>query len=247
MMASTPEGARLTAAHARAQAALQARAIRDVADIVAGVDLTDAAEWARVQAAIESVVAGHRERAMALANTYYQRYRAVEGAIGSFMPPDLPVMDESTVRALQASLRWGGPGTVDKLAGLGRSGPAVDRSVLFRLGGTVGRYVSDGHRIRIGANVRADPAAVGWARVASGKACAFCALLASRGPVYSKATVRFRAHDHCRCSAEPQFRMGGRETWPPTSRRFADLYESMDIGPGESAMTAFRRAYRGSG
>lgn len=247
MMASTPEGARLTAAHTRAQAALQARAVRDMADIVAGVDFADPTDWARAQSALETLVTGYRERAMNLANTYYMRYRAVEGAIGSFTAPDLPVLDEAAARALQASLRWGGPGTVDKLVGLGRSADAIDRSVLFRLGGTVGRFVSDGHRIRIGANVRADPAAVGWARVANGKACAFCALLAGRGPVYSKTTVRFRAHDHCRCSAEPQYRMGGRETWPPTSRRFAEMYESMDVAPGESAMAAFRRAYRGGG
>lgn len=43
---------------------------------------------------------------------------------------------------------------------------------------------------------------VGWARTLSGSEnCAFCAMLASRGAVYTKDTVKFRSHDHCDCSA----------------------------------------------
>lgn len=42
----------------------------------------------------------------------------------------------------------------------------------------------------------------GWARQLSGaENCPFCAMLASRGAVYSEETVKFTAHDHCDCSA----------------------------------------------
>ena len=41
-----------------------------------------------------------------------------------------------------------------------------------------------------------------WRRVTDGKPCAFCAMLASRGPVYSEDTVNFRAHRVCGCTAE---------------------------------------------
>lgn len=42
----------------------------------------------------------------------------------------------------------------------------------------------------------------GWARQLSGSEnCSFCALLTTRGAVYSKETVNFRTHDHCDCTA----------------------------------------------
>lgn len=44
---------------------------------------------------------------------------------------------------------------------------------------------------------------LGWARVLAGETnCAFCAMLASRGPVYhSEGTASFDAHDGCDCGA----------------------------------------------
>lgn len=52
----------------------------------------------------------------------------------------------------------------------------------------------------------ADPAANGWQRVADAGACDFCRMLESRGSVYSAEGVLFGAHDHCGCSAEPDFK-----------------------------------------
>lgn len=43
---------------------------------------------------------------------------------------------------------------------------------------------------------------VGWARQLDGaEYCAFCAMLVSRGAVYSKQSVKFRTHDNCNCTA----------------------------------------------
>lgn len=43
---------------------------------------------------------------------------------------------------------------------------------------------------------------MGWARQLSGSEnCSFCAMLASRGAVYSKESVRFRTHNNCDCTA----------------------------------------------
>lgn len=49
-----------------------------------------------------------------------------------------------------------------------------------------------------------DPRARGWQRSAS-MGCPFCQMLAGRGAVYSRGTVDFAAHDHCRCVAVPAF------------------------------------------
>lgn len=46
---------------------------------------------------------------------------------------------------------------------------------------------------------------VRYRRITSGTACAFCRMLAGRGAVYSENTGRFQAHDHCACTAEPDF------------------------------------------
>lgn len=68
--------------------------------------------------------------------------------------------------------------------------------------GGVQRRVTNFSRLTVtGASV-ADPKAHGWQRVGSGE-CSFCALLISRGTVYSRATADFASHDHCRCSAVP--------------------------------------------
>lgn len=66
------------------------------------------------------------------------------------------------------------------------------------------------------ANVRADPEAVGWKRVARDSACPFCRMLAERGAVYRKeATANFSAHTGgprgggvCRCTVVAVFRGG---------------------------------------
>lgn len=41
----------------------------------------------------------------------------------------------------------------------------------------------------------------GWQRVMVGETCSFCAILVSRGAVYSSSTVRFKSHANCDCGA----------------------------------------------
>lgn len=63
--------------------------------------------------------------------------------------------------------------------------------------------------------VHEDPEAVGWARVARPDACYFCRMLTTRGGVYTSETVKFRAHNGCRCTAEPVFKG---QLWEPSAR-----------------------------
>ena len=58
-----------------------------------------------------------------------------------------------------------------------------------------------------------------WRRVTDGNPCAFCAMLASRGPVYTETTVTtrhdgMRYHKGCGCTAEPWY--GKWEDWQPS-------------------------------
>lgn len=94
-----------------------------------------------------------------------------------------------------------------------RGDTAVKARVASELGRRVGRHVVDAGRSAVSDSAHngsarfksGRPARVGYARVLSGReSCAFCAMLASRGPVYSKDTVVRRRdgrryHDGCDC------------------------------------------------
>lgn len=70
--------------------------------------------------------------------------------------------------------------------------------------GATQRLITNVARDTIIGSTIEDPRAHGWQRSASG-GCGFCRMLASRGAVYTAATVEFGAHDHCRCQAVPAF------------------------------------------
>ena len=73
------------------------------------------------------------------------------------------------------------------------------------------RHVGNGAREQIQDSAKADRRAIGWIRVTSGEPCYFCAMLASRGPVYSVDSFddsdalfdgagHHKVHDNCGCS-----------------------------------------------
>lgn len=69
-----------------------------------------------------------------------------------------------------------------------------------RMVAAMGRHARGASRDLVLATARANRMA--WARELTGaENCGFCAMLASRGAVYSKHTVRFQAHNHCDCTA----------------------------------------------
>lgn len=65
-------------------------------------------------------------------------------------------------------------------------------------------------------------------RVIVGKTCAFCSMLAARGPVYTPETAAFQAHPHCDCTYEisdqtPKAWRDGRAT--PHEEEICDAYD----------------------
>lgn len=69
-----------------------------------------------------------------------------------------------------------------------------------RMVAAMGRHARGASRDLVLATARTNRMA--WAReLAGAENCGFCAMLASRGAVYSKNTVRFQAHNHCDCTA----------------------------------------------
>jgi len=103
------------------------------------------------------------------------------------------------------------------------------------------KLVLDVGRDTIVSNARRDDKARGWARVPEPGACYFCALLATRGMVYKKATAGFLSHDHCRCHAEPVF-----TAYEPSAqiREWQQLYRDSTHGSGsKNVQRQWRKAY----
>jgi hypothetical protein len=116
-----------------------------------------------------------------------------------------------------------------------------------RASGTAATSILAGGREVVAGAVHGDDQAVAWMRVTSGKACEFCAMLASRGPVFTTATAAGEAfHDHCACSVEPVYSAEAaedRSTWPGDAARLREIWDHMTGGAGAGAggaLEAFR-------
>lgn len=143
---------------------------------------------------VRELVRQYGEAAAAFAADWYDDYRAMLRVPGSYradvFTQDWDAAIEGTVRRLTG--------------GLFEEVPAVEgfvRGVAER----ASQYAIDGARTTIIENSWRDPESVGWMRVPQGPTCLFCLMLAGRGAVYKRQTVRFRAHLNCDCGAAPSF------------------------------------------
>lgn len=239
-MAATAAGARLTAEHRLGQIAVRSQALRDVLQVWPALDPERlAASWPPVEAALLSVIARRRGQSATVAAGYFEAFRDAEGISGAANPVIANFGEVAASRA-GTSLRVTGPATIVRLTALHR--PAPVQTALVRVTGAVSRHVLDGGRETLVSSVRADRRALGWARAASGNACAFCAMLASRGPVYGEHSGAFQAHDHCSCSLEPVYSRN--QEWPKRSRDYEQLWSDATDGlRGMRARNAFRAAF----
>jgi hypothetical protein len=239
-LASTAAADRLTETHRLAQARLGAGTVRYALAAWRLLDIEDLdGTFDRWLAVIKALVAAQRQASTTLAANYMIGFRMLElGSSEPFAPtPADPVPDSQ----LAVSMLVTGPGTVR--GALGRGLPlarAVELGMTMSAAAAM-RHALNGGRDTIVESVRADRRALGWARATSGRACHFCAMLASRGPVYSEDTSGFRAHDHCSCTAEPVYRPDA--DWPAGARRYREIWNEATAGlSGADARNAFRQA-----
>lgn len=233
--------AAVTETHRLRQVALRNLTIRRLQRIYPLLDFDDiAGSWPAVEAALVPLVRDAATVSAAIAGDYYQTFRAEAGASGS---PTLRLAPPPSEAEIVPSLRIAGPKTAGRLVYLR---PLDAPSVTFtNLSGDVTRQVLNGGRNTVLGSVDADPQAYGYARATSGKACAFCAMLASRGPVYkTEASGGFDAHNHCACSVQPLYDRS--QSWPPGGRDYQTLWNQSTKGlSGADARKAFRRAIEG--
>jgi len=244
-MARTQEGALLTQRHRLLQLAIRAAALRDLLALWGVVDPLDLAGTIdSFTAAAAPVVRARWEDSAAVAARYFQAFRAAEGVGGAAA---VVAGEPPTAVAVQGLVRAAGLSGIVNARRRGFTPQAAARNGYARVAGTATRIVLDGGRQTITTATAADPAAGRWQRVTSGDCCAFCAMLASRGPAFDARSSRFEAHANCSCSAEPAYE-GSR--LPAASEQFRRQWEQaqreIDVsGTSNDALNAFRRLREG--
>lgn len=247
-MAVSAAGRRLTEMHKRELLKLRTRTARELVELWKLIDpeALDASFAAYVGAAL-NLVAQNRQTSARLGSEYLRAFRTAEGVEG-----ELRALERSTfdVTRVSETLRINGPVRAKALIARGHHPSSALRTVLVVQTGVLTRFVQDAARETVDRGVADDLAALGWMRITDGDACAFCALLASRGPSYkSRETALFadtgqRYHDHCGCTVEPVY---SRTTELPASTvRYRELWKSVSAEfSGDDVRRAFRARLEG--
>lgn len=199
-MASPSE---VTTAYRQVLLALRAATMRDL------LTLWPIVRWSSIPTTFEQfAVAAHaivdrdHQGALQLASAYLAAHRAASGIAGEpRIVPAMPLPREQVTTALQVTGR--AQLLASSAAGMGEE--AALQNAFVRVSGAASRLALAGARDTVRFSTLADEATVGWSRATGGDACAFCRMLAGRGAVYRAETADFAAHDHCSCSAQPEY------------------------------------------
>ena len=238
-MAATAAGTALTARHRLTQQEITARTLRLVLAVWPLLDMSRLDETAPgwLAQTLSLLQGGHSLSARAAA-AYFAAFRAAEGVAGAAPVIALAPLD---VEALRQELVVVGPVMAKAATGNGLPLERVARDALSRVSGVSADTVRSAGRATIIGAAADDREALGWARVASADACAFCGMLASRGAEYrSFDAASFEAHHKCGCDVETVY-----AGWdmPGTSRLWLDRYEAAN-GGDEEFRAQRREAFR---
>lgn len=196
-MALTAVGAALTAGYQRHISAMAAATGLAVADAMGDIDPADigGAHQYAVKKAADAIQAGTRQ-GRALTAQYLSRYARAEDIDLSPLPAVRPIGRQDAVR----TAFYSGPVRAKTLIRRGISGEqavAEMRDWAAQWGRTRVESTARDYVIQSARHTR-----LKCRRVTVGKTCAFCSMLAARGPVYTEDTVTFRAHRCCDCTWE---------------------------------------------
>lgn len=223
-MASTADGEKLTQEHQAAQVAIAVAVSAEARLLWGRLDIDDLDRSTPYWLAGNlRAIRQRNTQSQRLADAYMSEYRAAE--IGQ--PLKLGAR-EAAAGVAALSLQSAGPIRVKQLIAGGMDPDEALAAARTKFEGVAARQALMGGRLAIARGAQSDRRAIGWRRVTDGNPCAFCALLAGRGPVYKSrnaSVVRgdsLRYHGHCGCTAEVVY-----GTWEPTEaeQQFVTDYE----------------------
>lgn len=219
-MALTSLGNELTRAHQQEQVLLAARTAGEADVLWSELNPQDPYPWALAQALLLS---DGKERSARLSQAYLAEFTAAEiGEPVQVAQPE-PNMDRLIGVAIGA-----GANAVTNLTDVGVDEALALDQVRDRFDEIVAAETQRTYREMIADTAGRQQKA--WRRVTDGDPCAFCAMLASRGPVYTETTSLTRGfdglryHKGCGCTAEPWY--GRWEEWQPSpaEQPYVDAY-----------------------
>lgn len=196
-------------------------------------------------AAVQAVVDQYAQASAALGADFYDGQRADAGVPGSFT---VPVADPPPPEKTEASLRWATKDVWERDPDAPATTAAQREPLEARLVQAekkaelvAQKLVADTGRGTVLEAVQRDRQATAWARSAALGACSFCKLLATRGAVYKRDTVDFRAHDGCHCGVLPVF-AGQRFELSDKAKEWERLYQQYAAPHSGDQLRRFRRA-----
>lgn len=219
-MALTSLGDELTQAHRREQILLAAAAAGEAEVLWSELNPADPYPWALAQALL---LADRKGRSARLAEVYLAEFSAAETG----QPVRVAEPRTDLDRLVGVSL-GAGAHQVQNLMDAGVDRGLAKSEVERRFAEIVAAETQRTYREMVANTSRTQRKA--WRRVTDGDPCAFCAMLASRGPVYTETTALARGfdglryHKGCGCTAEPWY--GDWSDWQPTpaEQPYVDAY-----------------------
>lgn len=209
------------------------------------------ASWPAVRSALKPLVEQARAQSAALAGDAYMEARRAAGVPDGGFDPSGPL--QLAIDRLEASLDVTGPVEFKKAIAAGKTPQQAMDAAAVRMVGSAQFLALEGGRSVMKQSIDADERATGWSRVTDADPCAWCAMLASRGPVYKSAKTAGDPrqggntyHDHCACQAWPAFTLD--EPFIGVAEKLYDdwLRETRGHG-GKHAVNAFRRWWESEG
>jgi hypothetical protein len=209
------------------------------------------ASWPAVRSALMPIVQQAREQSAVLAQAAYREARENAGVAGDGFEPSDPL--PLAIKRLESTLDVTGPVEFKNAIAAGKNPQQAMDAAAVRMVGSTQYLALEGARSVMKESIEADERATGWARVTDNDPCYWCAMLASRGPVYKSAKTAGdprqggdRYHDACACQAWPAFSLD--EPFIGIAEKLYDdwLRETRGRG-GKHAVNAFRRWWESEG
>jgi len=237
-----PSQNQLAEQYRAAQARLAARVTRDVLRLwLDSYQPRSPNVWEALIAALVALISSFRRESTRLATNYYLESRAEARVPGLFVPSPAP---EAPREWIETTAQIAGARTYGRSLSADLPEHQARQNAGVALAGSMERIVLDAGRQTILGAVDEDREAIGWARIGDANPCAFCAMLISRGPVYSEATAKFQSHPHCACVAAPVWSRD--EAWLGHSRDLYEQWRRVTAGySGAEARRVWRRYWEG--
>ncbi|MGV9352291.1 VG15 protein [Streptomyces misionensis] len=196
-------------------------------------------------ASVNAVVDQYSRASASLAADFYEAERAAAQVRQSF---STPLADPPAAEQVSETMRWATADLWPRDPEDPATTPAQKKPLTVRLEAAgakaeraAQKLAADTGRRTVAGAAQQDRLAVGWARSAALGACAFCKMLATRGMVYKRDTVDFRAHDGCHCGVIPVFK-GQRFELSDKAKEWERLYREYAAPHSGSQLQRFRAA-----